>query len=384
MSGWVKNTVGTRNINAYIFWYANTTDGNGSYVGVAAGTAATDPTTWTRVSMTAVAPANAYFISPGFNVTNTGSISDTFRLDGVLVEESSEVGTYFDGEVFSIPSGYGRMSNEWDGTAHQSSSTLTYYISSVGPEYSVSAERMYRRLPEAYRTLDSQYDWHFKKYVSSMADQLNEIDTLVARLEYVSDDKWATRVMTQTPYNTYVRPDGIEDVAFGWEDIGRTSDLLDGRTADFEWLPYIGQIVGADILALETEAERRDAVIYNYLGFLAGSTTALSYAALSALTGEKYIRVYPHRDGEGGSTTHVGTQWDILIITKSSETPGGAQSIVDAINSKGAKPAGVVLHCITYSLIWSSLESTFSTWTMIEATGSWGNLESSNADDLPI
>lgn len=252
------------------------------------------------------------------------------------------------------------------------------------PTYSVTTERIYRRLPEVYRVLDEQNDWHFKKYISSIADQLNDIDVLVARLEYITADKWAARLATQTPYNTYERPAGVEDPTYGWADIGRTSDLFDGRTADALWLPYIGQIIGADIGSLDSEADRRDAAINNYLGFQAGSREAIEAAIQSVLTGTKYIRVYPHRDGAGGSTTHIGTQWDILIITKVSETPGGASSIVDAINNKGAKPAGVVIHCITYSLTWASLESTFNTWTKIENAGTWANLESSNSDDLPL
>jgi len=252
------------------------------------------------------------------------------------------------------------------------------------PVYSVTAERMYRRLPETYRVLDAQNDWQFKKYISAIADQLNDIDVLVARLAYFSDDQWADYLLTQNPYNTYERPAGIEDPTYGWAEISRTSDLLDGRTADAAWLPYIGQLVGANVIFLPTEAARRDAVVHNYLGFRAGSTAALEAATLSVLTGTKYVRIYPHRDGLAGSTTHEGTEWDILIITKAGETPGGASSITDAITNKGAKPAGVVVHCITYSITWTSIEATFNTWTKIENALSWDNLESSNAEDLPL
>jgi hypothetical protein len=343
---------------------------------------------WTEIKGTYTVPANgAWLVSFSIYSSITGySNGDAIILDEVClsIDNESVPDSYFDGSGGTLPAGYTVIGTAWNGTVNASTSTLTYYDDNYGPEYSVSTERMYRRLPEVYRHLDRQNAYQFKKYISAIADQLSDIDTLVARLEYVSPDKMAMRRLTGTKYNTYVRPAGIEDPAFGWSPIEETSDLFDGRTADEAWLPYIGQIIGANLTGMSTVAERRDAVINNYLGFRAGSVEALANATLSALTGTKYVRIYPHRDGLAGSTTHEGTMWDILIITKASETPGGASSIIDAITSKGAKPAGVVLHCITYSLIWSSLQTTFDTWTKIENTLTWENLESQNADDLPI
>jgi hypothetical protein len=252
------------------------------------------------------------------------------------------------------------------------------------PVYSVTTERLYRRLPETYRVLDAQNEWQFKTYISSITDQLNDLDELQARFDYVPPDQRPDFYAALNKYNTYTRPAALEDPAYGWSPVYETSDLLDGRTANVEWLPFIGQMLGASFTHLTTDAARRDAVVNNFLGYRAGSTAALEAAVLSVLTGTKYVRIYPHRDGLAGSTTHEGTMWDILIITKASETAGGASSIVDAITDKGAKPAGVLIHCITYSLVWTTLESTFNTWTKIENTLTWDNLESSNAEDLPL
>lgn len=252
------------------------------------------------------------------------------------------------------------------------------------PTYSITTERIYHRLPEFYRTLDAQHDFHLKKYISAIADELYDIEQLVARLENIPPAKLADYYATLDAYTTYVRPDGVEDPVLGFAPIGETSDLFDGRTADADWLPYIGQVIGADILSLNTEEDRRDAVIRNYLGFRAGSREALENAAKQVLTGEKYIRVYPHRDGAGDDIGHEGTEWDILLITKGSETPGGT-AVVDEILRKGAKPAGVVLHHMTYSITWLNFETMYPSWSAVESNGvTWANIETGNAELLPV
>ena len=254
---------------------------------------------------------------------------------------------------------------------------------SVEPVYTPTTERLYRRLPEFYRILDSQNDWHFKKYVSSIADQLNEIDLLVARLEYIPPEDRADYYASLNEYNTYARPAGLETGSLGFAPIGETSDLLDARTSDSSWLAYIAQLIGADISDLATVTDRRDAIIFNYLGFRAGSTEALQDSAKRVLTGTKFVRVYPHRDGAGNSIFSIGTQWDILIITKNEET-SNFEDIVNEVLRKGAKPAGVVLHHIAYNVTWEIIETFFSTWSNIESLSSWDNLELGNADLLPL
>ena len=250
------------------------------------------------------------------------------------------------------------------------------------PTYATTTERIYRQLPEAYRTFDANQNWAFKKYISSIADQLSEVDQLHERLRFVFPDERVDYYASLNEYNTYERPAGLEDPALGWAPIAETSDLFDGRTADEDWLPYIGQLIGADISSLNTEAERRDAVILNYLGFRAGSREALEDAARRVLTGDKFVRVYPHRDGAGGSIFSIGTQWDILVITKDEETPSFEEVIAEILR-KGAKPAGVVINAIAYSFTWEVLESSFPTWASIEATGYWDDLEIGGADNLP-
>lgn len=164
-----------------------------------------------------------------------------------------------------------------------------------------------------------------------------------------------------------------EEAALGWTPIDLTSDLVDPVTADAAWLNWLGQLVGVNTDTLLSEQERRDAVQFASSGFHAGSQTALEDAARSELTGTRYVRVYTHStDDMAGIGT--GTEWDILLVTKTSETPSVAQ-VVDTVIRKGAKPAGVRLYHKAYEVPWS-ISDTMDwddrdalTWDEYEETG---------------
>lgn len=266
----------------------------------------------------------------------------------------------------------------WTGLSAARKST----VRDIEPIYSVTTERIYSRLPEFYRTLDQQNGYALKTYISAIGDQLYEVEQLVARIEYVPEEDRPDYYAALDQYNTYARPDGLEDPDYGFAPIAETSDLLDGRTADDDWLLYIGQLIGADLRHLYDMSARRNAVVNNYLGLRAGSRQALIAATQAVLTGAKFVRVYPHRDGDAGSVSSVGTEWDVLIITKPEETPSGT-TVIDNILAEGAKPAGVVLHHIVYVAVWSDIETMFPTWGDLETLGNtWENIESGNADLL--
>lgn len=252
------------------------------------------------------------------------------------------------------------------------------------PIYSVTTERLYRRLPETYRVLDAQNDWQFKKFISSIADQLADIETIVARIEYLATpENRADFYSSLNQYNTYTRPAGSEDPAIGFAPIEETSDLVDARTADPLWLNWLGQLVGADVVGIPSPVDKRYAILDEYLGIKAGSREALEAAVLQYLTGTKYSRVYPHRNGASGSIISIGTEWDVLIVTKAEETESGADLIAEIIR-KGAKPAGVELHHVAYTFTWEVIETSFTSWAQIDATGSWANFEVAGAENLPV
>lgn len=149
-----------------------------------------------------------------------------------------------------------------------------------------------------------------------------------------------------------------------------TSDLTDPQTADAEWLPWLAQLVGVPLTADMSEAERRDAVQYASSGWRAGTKSAIADAAKSALIGSRYAKVYDHSVASPGD----GGVWDVLIVTRGTETPDVA-AVLSAVIRRAAKPAGVVLRHRAYESEWSAQESQFPSWNAIEAAASWNKIQ---------
>lgn len=242
------------------------------------------------------------------------------------------------------------------------------------PTVSTTTERLYQRLPEVYRTRDAENGWAFKKWLDGIGSRLDELDTLRARFTYVKPNDRRNWEAAGSPLNTYDRDPALEDPEIGFDPVYATSDLLDGRTADAAWLPWIGQLVGSDLSTSYTDVERRNNVVYAFLGYRAGSRASLRNAVLEELTGTKYLQVFDHSKVVGLSSVEPGTEWEVTLVTKPSETPGGAD-IVGTIERKGAKPAGVKLYHFAYTIIWNDFEARFTTWNDIEAMASWDELE---------
>ena len=91
---YVKQTVGSaRSINLNFNWW----NSSNAYISTTSGTASTTVIgSWVRYSITATAPATT--ASVGFQVyLGTVASGDTFLIDAALTEQSSVLGTYFDG-----------------------------------------------------------------------------------------------------------------------------------------------------------------------------------------------------------------------------------------------------------------------------------------------
>jgi hypothetical protein len=157
------------------------------------------------------------------------------------------------------------------------------------PIYTDTTERLYQSLPECFRTEDESTNWTLKKFLSSMGDQLDVIDTLTDRYTYVPPEEGP-----------------------GY----RTSDLVDPEVAEAPWMPWLAQLVG---VALDTSLplpEQRATIANSILGIKAGSKAAIAAAAGTVLSGSKEVKVYDH------SSTSIGNggQWDVMLVTKDTET----------------------------------------------------------------
>ena len=191
---------------------------------------------------------------------------------------------------------------------------------------------MWERLPEAYRTLDAPLGYPLRAYLSLVGDQLEGVEATVAAVAPAS---------------------------------GRSA-LSDPMAAAPEWLPWMAQLVGANLSGAATVAQRRAAVAGAGSGWLAGTMAGVVAAVRSTLT-----------DPVGGYvsvTRDASDMWLLHVVTKATETPDPAASL-RAVIQAGAKPAGVVLDWAAYAASWDDIEALAPTWAAIEALGSWGALE---------
>lgn len=179
-----------------------------------------------------------------------------------------------------------------------------------------AADDLLARLPSYRRDADAELGGPLLAYLSLPGRQQDAIRTLRDRLDRRLADPHA------------VIP----------------SALADPETADNGWLDWQAQAVGVDLRHLEGETARRDALRYAPTGRRRATKAAIAGAARSALIGTRYVRVFDHSVSQPGDST----VWDMLLVTRSSETPD-VPAVLAAVAAKRAKPVGVRLHHRPYS-----------------------------------
>jgi hypothetical protein len=198
----------------------------------------------------------------------------------------------------------------------------------------------YESLPQHYRDADASLGWPLYKWLAGVGIEYGKVAALIEDIDYVTPD------------------DGGAP--------GDTSTLTDPSVAPVAWLPWIAQLVGVPLRADLTDAEKRDAIAFASAGWRAGTKTAVADAAKTELTGTRFARVYDHSIFDPGD----GGEWDVLIITRNSETPDPAR-VLTAVSRRAAKPAGVMLYHRAYEASWDTVSATYPTWAAIDATGRW-------------
>lgn len=194
------------------------------------------------------------------------------------------------------------------------------------PVFHPVTEDAYASLPEIHRTLDAAQlpAYPLKRFLSAMTDQVGAVFDIVERADF-------------------------EPVDSREDDTQATSDLVDPATAEPAWLPWLGQLVGVRVNTGLTEQAQRDQAAGAVSGFRAGTRPAIAEAARSVLTGTRHAEVYARTVSVPGD----GGRWDVLIVTRASETPAGVD-VVAAVIEKGAKPAGVKLRHRAYEAAWGA------------------------------
>jgi hypothetical protein len=211
-----------------------------------------------------------------------------------------------------------------------------------------------------FERLDASQDWVFLRYLDAALDVPGHLDALFERI--VGDRP----IGPSSPVPWAL---SAEDAArWSAERRSRLSELGDPIAADAAWLPWLAQLVGAQLDPQASESEQRDTIRYITSGWRAGTRLAIEDAARSTLTGTRYARLQPHYRPDAGTPT----MWDATIITRVDETPDPA-TVLGVVLRKGVKPAGMVLWHQTYEATWDVLEAERSTWD--DWSDTWQKIE---------
>jgi hypothetical protein len=120
----------TQTLKIAFEWY----DGASALISVLNGTpAAATANAWTRYSLTGTAPANAVTMVVSCYAATGGvnwSVGNTLDVDGLLIEATSTLGVYFDGDTAPVAG----TVYAWTGTAHASTSTATIQTVTATPD----------------------------------------------------------------------------------------------------------------------------------------------------------------------------------------------------------------------------------------------------------
>jgi hypothetical protein len=149
ISAYVKNTSGSRNWR--IDARGKTTAATASAIEIITGTAATNPTTWTRISNTfTFTDPSVAWLEFYIRSSISGQVGNKVLVDGVLIEKNSTLGDYFDGSTYNEPV-------YWSGTANDS--TSIYEPAAFSGAYVVAGTQTWATLDPSLTTFDAgSYD----------------------------------------------------------------------------------------------------------------------------------------------------------------------------------------------------------------------------------
>lgn len=193
------------------------------------------------------------------------------------------------------------------------------------------------------------------------------IETKVgSNTSYLPTQNPASLVGIGSGYNVEDVPDRPDDLP-----LGATSDLVDPRTANSEWLPWIAQFLGQDLLGYPSLDDFRTAAVQNTGLHAVGSIDSIIQALTPVLTGARSVRVFPAT--KTADAVGKATQWDILVMTRTSESPADSV-MLDAIVRRGVKPAGVQIHFASHQSSWDAVELANPTWNVWDKKN-WAQIE---------
>lgn len=160
----------------------------------------------------------------------------------------------------------------------------------VEPTFSDALEELWESLPYHYRLADRP-DFHLKRFLAGVCGPMTDV------LDAIDD------IMYTPP------EDGVLD---------DTSALVDIVTLRPEWAYWRAQLSGITLPADLPFEQQKEVLADARPVRLKGTMQTMITAAKSALAGSKYVAVYPWTNNY--NTIGQGTMWEILVVTKRSET----------------------------------------------------------------
>lgn len=160
----------------------------------------------------------------------------------------------------------------------------------VEPTFNVALEELYESLPYHYRLAD-RYDFHLKRFLAGVCGPLADVLDAIDDIQYTPPE------------------DGVE---------GDTSALVDIVALRPEWAYWRAQLSGITLPA-DLPFDQQQAVLSDARPVrMKGTMQTMITAAQSALAGSKYVAIYPWTNNY--NEIGQGTMWEILVVTKRSET----------------------------------------------------------------
>lgn len=140
---------------------------------------------------------------------------------------------------------------------------------------------------------------------------------------------------------------------------GPYASVFNRTIADPAPLAWGAQWAGMDATG-KSEAQLRDASFIRSR-WRRGTIGSIRSAIQSVLTGSKNVRIYERKNPADFS---IDEPFHITVVTTTSETPGGADSIIEAL--KPVLPAFLVLHvAVVDGMTWADLHDTGKTWAQV-------------------
>jgi hypothetical protein len=209
----------------------------------------------------------------------------------------------------------------------------------AAPVFSDFTERLFARLPDTVRNSDEEQSvpdggYPLKRWIAGIGDVCGSIEDTYNRM------MWKLEGEGGAP--------------------GDDSDLANPATADSAWLPWISMIRGLTNKRAMDESKRRE-LLASDTNYKRGTKQSIINAVTPSLTGDRFCEVYDHTSDF--AQIGAATVWDLLIVTKAVQTPGGVDPVQLVIDAD-CKPAGVTVRSAFVTSNWDAIEAVTTTWNI--------------------